>query len=476
MKYLSMNSHGKIRNTVNRILMSSVFLFGILMPVIISAQNHALTGQIKGLNNAKIYISDFYGNENKPIDSVQVLDDGSFTYNFRKGQLKGMFRLRFGNNLFMDIIYNYEDIAFTTSVDATVDSLVFTRSVDNQLYFEYLSRRNMSEYRRELLDPVIVYYPDDDPFYDQVVLKYDTLVQDLDDFITELIAENPETFVAGIVKADHTPIPDPMLPEQVKMDYMRAHFFDNIDFTDTSLLRTNVIANKVLQYLSLYQNNRMPKDRLEVEFIKAVRVIMDASSVNQVMYEYIMDYLIGGFESYGFEKVITYIADNIFLDETCVNSERKEKLENKVETLKKFAVGKQVPDFTATDINGNEITLSEIGSEYTLLVFWATWCPHCVTIVPKLKELYLPGNKEKLEIIAVSLDDSKEELEPFLAEGNYDWINIADYKKWQGDVVQLYDIYATPTMFLIYKDRTILAKPMNFNEVKHVLFERNILH
>jgi len=202
---------------------------------------------------------------------------------------------------------------------------------------------------------------------------------------------------------------------------------------------------------------------------------MNATKENPLIYEYAMDYLIGGFESYGFEKVITYIADNIYLDETCVNTERKAELEKKVESLKKFAVGKKAPDFTATDMKGNEIKLSEIESEYTLLVFWATWCPHCTTIVPQLSQLYLPNNKDKLEIVAVSLDDNKEDLDTFIKDNKLDFINIGDMKKWQGEVVQAYDIFATPTMYLLFEDQTILSKPMTFNEVKDVLYERNIL-
>lgn len=219
----------------------------------------------------------------------------------------------------------------------------------------------------------------------------------------------------------------------------------------------------------------MSKDQLQVEFIKAVNKIMDVTSVNQEVYNYVLDYLITGFETYGFEKVITYIADNINLDETCVNSERKAQLEKKVESLKKFSVGKKVPDFTATDLEGREVTLSKIGSQYTLLVFWATWCPHCTNLIPELQQIYFPESSDKLEIVAVSLDDSREDLESFLSNGDYDWINISDFKKWNGEIVQKYDVYATPTMYLIFQDRTILAKPMTFGELKTELFERNIL-
>ncbi len=447
----------------------------LLIPFLNSAQNHTLKGEIAGLKDMYIKISGFYGNETGVIDSVKVDGAGRFSYTFPEDAYSGMYRLRFGQNQFMDVIYNDEDIRFTSNISALIDSLVFHESSENRLYFEYLNKRNLTEYKFELLNPLLSYYPEDDTFYTDVRHKYIRLNRELQEFVHELTQENPGLYVSGLVQMDYVPAPPADLSEMEKIDYMRVHYFDGADFSDTSLLYSQVISNKILQYLSLFQNNRLGKEQLQVEFIKAVNRIMSETSENPQVYEYSMDYLLTGFESYGFDRVITYIADNIDLDQTCINSERKAELEKKVESLKKFAVGQKAPDFSATSMKGEEVTLSEIDSEYTLLVFWATWCPHCTQLLPKLETLYLPDNKGKLEIVAVSLDESLEELRNFLHEGDYNWINIADYKKWQGDVVQLYDIYATPTMFLLYNDRTILAKPMTFEEVKQVLFERNIL-
>ncbi len=455
--------------------MKKIFILLLFLPLLSNTQNYTVKGKIKGLKEGKIGISAFYGNEDKAFDSIPVNADGKFEFSFPVDAENGMYRLRFGKNQFMDIIYNFENIEFYSVVEFLIDSMVFTQSKENQLYIQYLNQRNQTEYKNELLNPLIAYYPKNDAFYEEIYDKVKELRSGIEKFVSDLITDNEGTFVAWIIKSEFMPFPPISLNEMARVNYLRLHFFDHVDFSDTALLRTNIISGKMLQYLSLYQNNRMPKEQLELEFIKAVTVIMNATKVNPHIYEYVMEYLIGGFESYGFEKVITYIADNINLGETCVNTDRKAKLEKKVESLKKFVVGKKAPDFTTTDLNGNELRLSEIDSEYTLLVFWATWCPHCTTIVPQLAQLYLPNNKEKLEIVAVSLDDNKEDLDAFINDNTLEWINIGDLKKWKGEVVQTYDIFATPTIYLLFNDQTILAKPMTFNEVKNALYERNIL-
>ncbi len=48
-------------------------------------------------------------------------------------------------------------------------------------------------------------------------------------------------------------------------------------------------------------------------------------------------------------------------------------------------------------------------------------------------------------------------------------------KKWKGDLVQQFGIYATPTMFLLDKSLTIQAKPITYNELTNELFKRNVL-
>ncbi len=441
----------------------------------INAQQFTINGRIIGTEAKKVFLSDFYGSEKRAFDSTAVDKNGSFKFMLPKNQPVGMLRMRFGENRFIDVILNREDIAFETYADALIDSLEFTQSIENKLYFEYMKRRNESEYRLSLLEPLLSRYPSGDKFYKSISQEYTQLSDELEAFTNNLISENKNTFAAKIVKLDLSPTPDLSLLEDARIDFMKAHFFDNADFSDTSLLRTNLISTKIIQYLSFYQNNRMPKEQLEIEFIKAVQVIMAKTKSSPEVYAYAMDYLIGGFQNYGFERVITYIADNINLEESCVDDERKAKLENKVESLKKFAIGLKAPDFTATDLLGKTIKLSEIKSENTLLIFWATWCPHCTRLIPELKKIYLDGNKEKLEIISVSLDESRPELEKFVNEAGCNWINISDFKKWKGDIVQLYDIYATPTMFLLSKDRTIIAKPMTFDEVKNELYKRNVL-
>jgi len=93
-----------------------------------------------------------------------------------------------------------------------------------------------------------------------------------------------------------------------------------------------------------------------------------------------------------------------------VNTERKAELENKMELIKKLAIGQPAPDFEVNDLNGNQVKLSNISAKKTILFFWASWCPHCENMLPELLKMHDAEHTGNIQIVAISIDESDEEL------------------------------------------------------------------
>jgi thiol-disulfide isomerase/thioredoxin len=135
-----------------------------------------------------------------------------------------------------------------------------------------------------------------------------------------------------------------------------------------------------------------------------------------------------------------------------------------VESYRKMAPGKIAPDIITEDINGNLIALSESEHKYTMVLFWASWCPHCKSMIPELKEWYKKNTEIDLEIMAISIDTARTEWQKTVTENQLPWINCNEPSGWDGKAAVGYNLYATPTMFILDRERKILAKPVTFYE------------
>jgi len=267
----------------------------------------------------------------------------------------------------------------------------------------------------------------------------------------------------------------PELTEAGRREYTIEHFFDPIDFSDVELVRSNVYTTLAIDYISLYSNPNFTQEQLENAFIGAVDKIMYEAMDNSIVYEFIVDYLVGGFERFHFDKVLDYIAEN-YTPEQCENEERKTDLQTRLKKYAELTNGKQAPDITIPGVNGKQIKLSKIRAEYTLVLFWASWCPHCNETLPKILNIYENStNRKKLEVLSISLDKEMEEWKSAIDSANYTWLDACDLKAWDGPSAVDYNVYATPSMFLLDKDKKIVAKPITFEELLRALQKENII-
>jgi peroxiredoxin len=184
---------------------------------------------------------------------------------------------------------------------------------------------------------------------------------------------------------------------------------------------------------------------------------------------------VGGFDNYHLDEVITYIADNFQDPFSCEDQQRKSALQKKLETFKKIAVGKVAPAIELPDQKGKMVTLAGIQSEYTLLLFWSTECPHCTDFMPKLKALYDNQKPKRFEVLAVSVDTSRAAWTDFIRKEKLTWPNVSDLKGFSGKPADDYNIYATPTMFLLDRGKIILSKPISFRETEQALRDQKLL-
>ncbi|MBP2662452.1 MAG: Redoxin domain protein [Firmicutes bacterium] len=113
-------------------------------------------------------------------------------------------------------------------------------------------------------------------------------------------------------------------------------------------------------------------------------------------------------------------------------------------------VGKNMPQFTLTAIDGNSITVAPTG-KVTVINFWATWCPPCRGEMPELNEYYLQ-NSDKVAFYTVNLGESEQKAANFIQRNNYSLPVLLDLNN---DVARQFSIQYIPTTLVMDKEGII---------------------
>jgi len=436
----------------------------------VSHSQHKVEGSISGYLNKPLLLLEYFGDKHTLVDSARTDGNGWFSFEIQKLSPPGLYSLAAGNSPLFNFIYNGENVVIKYDPSAFTPP-EFIESIENQVYYDYLQEKDVYEQKTDMLIDVLRYYPEQDSFRLYADRHYLNLQAEFKAYTDRMIKTYPATLVSHIMKSDR-PVSYPgNMQWENYISYNQKHFLDEVDFSDTLLINTNVVTAKAIDYLSYYSINSQNKELQEDFFIQAVDSILHKAMASPQVYDFLMQYLIEGFEMYGFDRVISHIANNYEPANTCVNEERKSELEKRVENLRRLAVGNIAPDIQFK--NGDEINsgLSGIDSDLTVVLFWASWCPHCNQMIPDLKEIYGDESLPDFEVLAISIDTSASDYNQALAEHAPGWISYTDLKGWNSKPAVDYSIYATPTMFLLDKNRMILARPVTVNELRKELLK-----
>lgn len=163
-------------------------------------------------------------------------------------------------------------------------------------------------------------------------------------------------------------------PPEKQFMFLKQRGLDNVDFNDFMLIHSDAFTNKVIEYLTYYQNLQLPKEVLVQEFMKAVDSLLMKVRVNQIIYQHIIEYLVDVFKQYGFDKPIDYIVSNFVIkDALCLGEQTEAMLKNRIDQTKYFKKGVQVPPVSFDIKGGKQHNLLDNLTKKTRVVFYFLW-------------------------------------------------------------------------------------------------------
>lgn len=434
------------------------FILLLLIITITDSYSQKLIVEIKNSNINTAALYSLSGEKNELADTLRFDNSGKCRYTF-PNKLAGFYRLKIENNKQLDFIYDDEDIEITADANNLAGSLEVRKSESNRLYYAFLKLNKAYKEKSELLNLIIARFPKDDEYYQITGRRLNEIQKEYLEFVNVTSQQNPKSFIARYIKSAQLPVLDQSIPVNAQLNYLKANSLNNVAFDDTDLINSDVFANKSIEYLTYFRNPQLTKDQLENEFTAAVDTILSKAKVNPLVYQHLTEYLVDGFRKFGFDKIIDYILDNyVIKDDVCLDSELELSIDRRIKQARLLKIGNSVPAFVLPDNSGNKVKLNAIKADKILLIFYSSKCPHCGELLPEIKKYY-EKQKSNTKVVAVSMDENKEDWLNFIKTNNLtDWVNLCDLKGWNSPVVEDYYIYATPTMFLLDKDLKIIGK------------------
>ncbi len=428
--------------------MKNIFFsaFLLLLPVVLSAQC-TFSGKINGYSFGRLYLCEQFGDDSKVVETMTTNANGEFVFNFTNQEV-GLYRVHADNKDYFDIIYSGENIRIETNVRNMKSSMHVLESPENQQLYAYVSQSELSEYKIGILRELVKIYPEGD-FLSTVEKELSKETGLMNTCLDKAVKMKSGTFAHRYLSYFEEINLNISESGEKKMNFLAKNFPMN----DMELLNSNAYHHFIVNYLKLYEPS---------EYANAARELLDYLKQGPgEIFDKMFDYILTGFET-------MQMYDNLYqlsmeYGNSC--SAQSDNLKTRVKNYTDLRIGAKAPDFEIETLDGEDVSLSGMMSDYTLVVFWATWCENCKQEIPRINEAAPLFKRAKMDVVAISIDEEESEIRKFIRNNGISLKVASDFMGWDGKIVSEYAVYATPSMFIVDKNMNIVSKPTSGDQL-----------
>jgi len=413
---------------------------------------YSIEVEIQGIADTTLILAHRYGDKFFTDDTLHLDSKGKGRFTGEELLLPGMYQVVLPDKSFFDFfVEDNQHFGVKTVAGKFIENNMSIGDSFNQLFFDW--HRASAKYRNTA----------------EMLVVWDTTLQSagkslVGKFLTSLKPfsipdkiQNQEGFKTNQLAQYH---------------YYKDHFFENIDLSDSNLLRTPVIYNKLNQFFSKVA----PPQPDSLAFYSDL--ILDKTSSSPEVFRYTLQFLLNYYSDpkiMGTDAVYVHLAEKYYLAGRAdwIDEDNLNHIAKRVRELKPLLIGSLAPQLKGLQTpEGQPVDPFESTSKWIVLYFWEPNCGHCKETTPKLYHDYEYLKSVDTEVYAINTRLDIEAWNTFIAEHELSWVNLYSPINIRG-VLENYQAWATPLLFILDSEKRIVAKDLSVSQVKEYIGHLN---
>lgn len=476
-------------------LFSTIFLgislFSIAQKETKAHQEHAVSSgynipiKLTPYKNTWIYLGCYYGKYKNLADSTFLNEKGEGVFKGNKKLPRGIYFTVSPNKYLLFEFIMDKDQHFSLKADTTkLADYTVTGSEENDLfnnYTRFLATKApaLNDLQQQL---AAAKNKKDSGIIKEKLAKGN---EELDVYRDGIMKNKPNSLLAKFFytmkrpEVPKVPIVNGKPDSAYPFHFVKDNWWDNVPFDEEALVRTPFFEPKMDEYLKYYVIPDVDSTINDINYLLLI------SRENREMFQYLLGKFTDKYinpEFMGQDKVFLFLFDKYYSkgDTLWLNEKQRKYIFDRAYSLMANQLGEPAADLQMLDTSNKSVSLYGVNAPYTFITFWDPNCGHCKETVPRVDSMYQAKWKAQgVKVVGVNIDEGANDAwKKFIVEHKLkDWVHIYQTKAAREDEAkrgvanfrQLYDVYKTPTLYLLDSQKRIIGKMLTIEQFDDVL-------
>lgn len=441
------------------------------------AQGHNINITVTNVSEPSVIVGYHYGNQRLVLDTLFFDDKSMIQIKGENALPQGVYFLYTPTFYFEFLVYD-QVFEMKTTASGGYNALTVTNSPENESFRKFqVSMTRLQKEQRILQDNLKIAEnkADSVKIYEQL----SSFSKEADSIRRNLIAERPESFFTSFIRLmDEIEIPkfeelkDESEKRRAQFRYYKSHYFDYLP-DPAAMMRTPMIHGYVMKYFN--DLVLTDPDSVNMEIDRWIEKLGD----NKEAFRYWLITLYNKYQDskiMGMDGVTLHLIEKYYLSDRVnwMDEKAKNELKDEIKFIKPNIIGKDAPMLYLVDTLMKPIVAQTLPAEYLVLFFYDPDCGVCKKKTPILKENYEAIKKLKGEVVAVCTTTETDKWKNYIRTNKLNWVNLAD-PQYRSNFRMDYNVRSTPQIYILDKDRKIVAKRLDVEQVVNFLEEHTRL-